>query len=677
MATETSKAQLDFTELLRQPSALLEFSDGQKYTKNAELNFTEILTKLTSLIKFGESDENIRLSILAEIKVSGSVTLKYTNPISKIFANVKLNITPKSKAKIVYDSAVIRPSVVEVVENIEHTKFLTSLKFSESDISQKLSNDSQLKFELSKFIGFNFGMFAEVTPQIRNENSLKAEFAKFVTNSGLVFYNLFMDQRLIAIDSKMELVKFIGVINNLLAESQINLRNSVTENLEQANFIGRPILGISNPFSNLGLNSFESRAEFAQFIYASRLVTRVGSPIIEPPPPPIEPPKPIEKFVSNALLNFQCLMGLPNALLNFGEACQYSSGTNANTSIGIIYVFNKVKFFRVSDGVEIKLESFNVGIDTDSFCWSFSGTVPPAEMQKVNVFDEELIEVELQINELLVFRFLLETFDDSKEFNNGSVSISGKSKSVLLSDPYSDTISHKFESQMTSRQIAQYELLRAGQENSFALDWQLISDNGWLIPANTFSYIDKTIINNLTTIADAGGGFVTSHPNLRQISILPKYDVAPWNWTKDLPKITLSDKDIYSRNIKRKTLPPYTGIYVSGEKVGVTDFIRRAATSGAYQAPMHISNLITEHSVGRAKGIEILSNTGKIANISITTPLIERIAAPKLRSLILVNDNPTEWIGMVTGYGISGRIGSREELNISQQLELERHYLKG
>lgn len=352
-----------------------------------------------------------------------------------------------------------------------------------------------------------------------------------------------------------------------------------------------------------------------------------------------------------------------------------ADGQGSAYNSGVIFVTNSVSLVRSDDGREIKLLGFTVGIDTDSYAWSFSATVPLSELSKVDIANEVQIGVDFTCNGNL-WRFILDGCDDSIQFNESSLTIKGKSRAMLLAEPYADTRSFIYDTVMTSRQIADDELNRSGVPSGFTLDWQLAGVNGWNVPANSYSYTDKTPINSLKAIAESAGGFINAHMSNDIIHVLPTYPVPSWEWAAAEPLITLPQSLITSRSRGRVNKPDYNGVYMyCSNDNGISALIKRTGTAGGYQPSMITSDLMTDQDAAISRGKAVLSDTGDIGNIAISMPLHSGIGVLKPSTLIGVDDGE-QWHGMVKGTTITGSLSSNRALVIEQNIDVERHFDK-
>lgn len=342
---------------------------------------------------------------------------------------------------------------------------------------------------------------------------------------------------------------------------------------------------------------------------------------------------------------------------------------------GVIFVTNSVALTRTDDGREIKLLGFSVGIDSNSYTWSFSATVPLSELSKVDTAHEQQIGVDFVCNGNL-WRFILDGCDDSASFGESSLTIKGKSRAMLLATPYSQQRGFKYDTAMSARQIAEDELNRGGAPSGFTLDWQLAGVNGWDIPANAYSYSNKTPINSLQWIAEAAGGFINAHMSDDIIHVLANYPIPSWEWSDQTPLLTLPMSLITSRSRGRVNKPIYNGVTLYGENDGgIGALVKRTGTSGGYQPPMVTSDLMTDTAAAISRGKMILSDTGDIGNIGISMPLHSDFGVLKPSTLIGINDGES-WIGMVRGTTITGRLSSNRALEIDQSIDVERHFDK-
>jgi hypothetical protein len=384
-----------------------------------------------------------------------------------------------------------------------------------------------------------------------------------------------------------------------------------------------------------------------------------------------------QPYVANADLHFVCKCLFPDALhvnLHFGPfAC--SELASAIPIRKVYFIVNTLTLTRVSDGAPIGVLSASVGTDSGSWCWSFSASIPYSDLEKVEPSIAGAVEVELTINGLQ-WRFLVEEFDQNRQFGKTDVSIRGRSVTALLEAPYATTRSYSQDLATTSRQLADAELLRPGLPTDFTLDWQLIDALGWPMPANTWSYADQTPVQVLQAIAQGAGGFVNSHPKNRQLLILPEYPAPYWDWQAATVAKVLPHSIVKSQSLRWLEKPGFNGVYVSGENTGVLALVKRTGTAGDVQAPMFINPMISHLSAARNKGLSILSAGGAQAEISLQIAMESSLGLLTPGMLIEVTNgglgSAAPWRGLVRSTSLSASWS--QGLTVTQGITLERHY---
>lgn len=381
--------------------------------------------------------------------------------------------------------------------------------------------------------------------------------------------------------------------------------------------------------------------------------------------PELLPPEP-DPYQPTTNLDFVCESGRVSALsinLNFshGLSCPVVQRRS-------YVIMNDVLLTRVSDGAPIEIKSVQVGTDKDSWCWSFSATIAYYELSKVDPSASGPVEVELTINGQ-TWRLMVESYTQKEQFAQSDFSIRGRSTTALLADPYSATRSYTHNDASVARQLADNELERGSAPSGFTIDWQLIDDLGWSVPAKTLNYDNLSPLQAVQKIAAGGGGYVQSHPNQPVLLVLPEYPAPSWDWATATPAKTINADLIKSVSLDWSQKPDYNGVYVSGVVSGVTAFVRRTGTDGALQAPMSVDRMTCDYQAARQKGISILSAAGKQATVSIDVPMHNSIGLALPSMLIDVGG---QYRAMVRSVSISAT--KQNGLTVTQTIGMERHY---
>ena len=636
-----------------------------KHIPYSTLNFTQEFTEQDATLEFDIDSSDLPVvtpdvsGVVSATVIAGAVALgEYSLPIVSGTVNAFYDVGLSVLASSYYDANVFRGLIADTSSDMQDAKLQgidEGLLFESND---KLNVNVDTNWQQSKIIGNNNQAQFEVNRKLITDSKLPFDTAKRVTTGSkqLAEYQTFIANKL---RLKNETTKRITHSQWFGYEAMLKRQTERQSKVEYSELIGKS-KSTSSDYARLSSRSFEQLIEFAKL------------------PPwyyraPINPDVPI--YEPSALLDFTCKWFEPDATLNFGFLCQQEQQPEPIPSKGVIFVTNSVSLVRSDDGREIKLLGFSVGIDSNSYTWSFNATVPLSELSKVDTAHEQRIGVDFTCNGNL-WRFILDDCSDSVSFGESSLTIKGKSRAMLLAHPYATQRGFKFDTAMSARQIADAELNRNGVASGFTLDWQLAGVNGWNVPANTYSYTGKTPINSLQWIAEAAGGFINADMSADILHVLAHYPVPSWEWAAQPPSINLPMSLITSRSRGRVNKPTYNGVTIYGENDnGIGALIKRTGTSGGYQPPMVTSDLMTDTAAAISRGKMILSDTGDIGNIGISMPLVADIGVLKPSTLIGVNDGE-QWIGMVRGTTITGRLSSNRALEIDQSIDVERHFDK-
>ena len=653
------------------PSTLIDFDDIWQATTNLEFDKSTIASNDVNLsitatvivsasgsVSIADSDPSIAISGIITPIATGGITSNEAVIGIAINAVYELNAIASGTAS--YDSNVDRLAQCNISGDFQHSKITGIDKQGKFESNKLLTEELSADWQQSRLVGAENHVTFESNEQLQTSSKQVFEQSKLIgTDSQQLFESqIFIDHKRTVSNEDARLIgksEWFGF--EAMAKRQIERQLKT----ESARLIGYSKLYSSRSASVLA-KDYGLPKEFARLMYSSRSERFIFDPDIPLPP---------EKL---ALLDFVCKWIAPDTWLKFGATCQQEQ-TEPTSPKGVIFVTNSVSLVRSDDGREIKMLGFSVGIDSNSYAWSFSANVPLSELSKVDTARDQSIGVEFTCNGNL-WRFILDGCDDSVSFNESSLTIKGKSRAMLLAHPYSAHRGFKFATAMSARQIAEAELNRNGVPSGFTLDWQLAGVNGWNIPANTYSYTGRTPINSLQWIAEAAGGFINADMSADILHVLAHYPIPSWEWAAQTPSINLTQSLITSRSRGRVNKPAYNGVTIYGENDnGVGALIKRTGTSGGYQPPMVTSDLMTDTAAAISRGKMILSDTGDIGNIGISMPLVADIGVLKPSTLIGVNDGE-QWVGMVRGTTITGRLSSNRALEIDQSIDVERHFDK-
>ena len=611
------------------------------------------------------------------VGVSGSVVV--TEYVSEISINAIAQIKPIARAVISYDSNVFRGAQLDISSKLEYSKLQGIDKQGQFESNNTLKHDVSADWQQSKLLSTDNQAQFEANIKLNTSEQVLTEQSRLVgTKSG----------------HDSEYSELIGRSKSLLNEQskligqgqwysfEAMLKRQTERKIEgEYSYLDAIMRQTSSDYNRLVGYQYRNLIEtaklpswFTDYVPPRLWQTVILKQQLTAPTLPLDIVlcRPKSQSPRTKLSIAQSVIDVYGYLV---LTAKEDDGTNPQPQTGVIFVTNSVSLTRSDDGREIKLLGFSVGIDSNSYAWSFSATVPLSELSKVDTAREPRIGVDFTCNGNL-WRFILDDCSDSVSFGESSLTIKGKSRAMLLAHPYAQQRGFKFDTGMSARQIADAELNRNGVPSGFTLDWQLAGVNGWNVPANTYSYTGKTPINSLQWIAEAAGGFINADMSADILHVLAHYPIPSWEWAAQTPSINLPMSLITSRSRGRTNKPAYNGVTVYGENDnGIGALIKRTGTSGGYQPPMVTSDLMTDTAAAISRGKMILSDTGDIGNIGISMPLIADIGVLKPSTLIGVNDGES-WVGMVRGTTITGRLSSNRALEIDQSIDVERHFDK-
>ena len=618
-------------------------------------------------------------AIDAVIDVGASIELAVTEFVVGIGIDAVLPINPQAEIVATYDSNVFRGAQLDVSSKIEYSKLQGVDRQGQFEDNKKLTHNVSVDCQQAKLIGVDGQAQFEANIKLNTSEQILTESAKRVSVSSA---------------HKNEYSELIGQSESLLNEQSKLVGQGQWYSFEAmlARQTERKVQGDYSYLDAIMRHNSSEYGKLAGRQYSLLIETaKLPSWFVGYEPYPLWQTVILRQQLAAPTLPIDVVLCKPKSqsprtILSIAQSvvdvygylaltAKKGDDTNPQPQTGVIFVTNSVSLTRTDDGREIKLLGFSVGIDSNSYAWSFSATVPLSELSKVDTAREQRIGVDFECNGNL-WRFILDSCEDSIQFGESSLTIKGKSRAMLLAHPYAAHRGFKFDTAMSARQIAEAELNRNGVPSGFTLDWQLAGVNGWQVPANTYSYSNRTPINSLQWIAEAAGGFINADMSADVLHVLAHYPIPSWEWAAQTPSINLTQSLITSRSRGRVNKPAYNGVTIYGENDnGIGALIKRTGTSGGYQPPMVTSDLMTDTAAAISRGKMILSDTGDIGNIGISMPLVADVGVLKPSTLIGVNDGE-QWVGMVRGTTITGRLSSNLALEIDQSIDVERHFDK-
>ncbi|TNX84868.1 hypothetical protein, partial [Acinetobacter radioresistens] len=354
----------------------------------------------------------------------------------------------------------------------------------------------------------------------------------------------------------------------------------------------------------------------------------------------------LPEYIGNTDLNFNCLCTGPdphNLTLNFGADDCIPALPNRNWW----HIVNELSVSRLDNGQNILVYDGSYSTDRSRWCWSYSLTVPASEIPKLEPVNGQPVILRVIVNGT-EHHMLLENRSRSRRFAETTYTLNGRSQSALLDAPYSPTRSFTQENERTARQLCQAELDRVN--SSTTLQWELIDELSWIVPAGSLSYSNMTPIAVIKMIAESAGGFVYSEKGSDTITIKPKYKKTFWD------SITVEEYDrlipeslVTEQSNNYEPYPDYNGITLTNDRSGLSGQIKRTGTAGDTLLETANSPLFTVESMG-SFGKAALAKSGLVETHHLLMPISSDVSECAPGDLVAFN---AEWWGIIDGVNVS------------------------
>lgn len=284
----------------------------------------------------------------------------------------------------------------------------------------------------------------------------------------------------------------------------------------------------------------------------------------------------------------------------------------------VYMVLNSVSLRRVDGNIHIPAISMNLSLDVDSWAWSFSASLPPsAESLVQRTGAGAPVELEATVNGV-AYRLLAESMSRDRTFGQSGLRIGGRGIVAALADPYTPIMNFGNANSRTAQQLAADVLTTNGVPMDWELDWQI---ENWNVPGGVWTH-RGSYITALQNIVQAVGGYIQPVPAEKKVRALLRYPVLPRDWADITPDFELPASVTTREGIEWVDKARYNRAFVSGVNAGVQGIITLAGTGGSLSAPPVTDSLITSGVAARQRGLAILADTGRSANVSLRIPVL-------------------------------------------------------
>ena len=315
---------------------------------------------------------------------------------------------------------------------------------------------------------------------------------------------------------------------------------------------------------------------------------------------------------------------------------------------------------RVSDDAVIVLNSVNLSYSRSQ--WTPS----------VNLVFSSRIDSERAIGELLKiaingydFYVIAEQPSHSRAFGSTSYACAGRGRLAELATPYY-RMANYVNTQSRSFMGLMADVLKF---SGWTLESKIVD---YPVPANGFSYAEKTPAEAIQLMAQSIGAMLDIDAESKKIRVLPQWPVLPWAIESAEPTITLHESVILEYSERTIVKPEANAVFVRGEQQGIAAKVKRQGTAGEKFAPDVVDMLITDNQAARMRATCELANCGDKIQTSIRTKLLNDLPPIMPGMLVGVRQGDILFKSLCDTLSISATVSSDGKVSVNQSVTLLR-----
>ena len=325
-------------------------------------------------------------------------------------------------------------------------------------------------------------------------------------------------------------------------------------------------------------------------------------------------------------------------------------------------VLHEIEIVRLPDRAVLPVRSLTLHSAWDEWSWSVSLQLLSPALELLRPIVYEAVTIEVTVNGYS-WQFRLDQVSGSAQFAQISGQTQGRGRAALLGPEVALPVNGYETAAKTARQLAEQELTGTNWQLAWPEDFP-----DWLVPEETFSYIQKTPIEVISQIVATAGGRILADATLDWIQIAPRYPVPVWEWWETEPDLILPRAILTTLGWKPRLGQPWDAVYL-GDGASVLAKVKRTGLPGASppDSPT-IEPLLCHLDACRARGMAILSDAAAGVDFALTLPLSSAGGISPLRSvgeLVRFEDGGTFWIGLITAVSVQVGFGT-----VAQTLEV-------
>jgi hypothetical protein len=395
-----------------------------------------------------------------------------------------------------------------------------------------------------------------------------------------------------------------------------------------------------------------------------------ASSVVQPPPPPPElcydpatlgQAEFLEPWANSGRLVFVCFRAEPGpAATLYILPSRYYMAVHSLTC------------HRLPGMEPVPISGVTLDAAQGSFGWTFSAPAMSGVYEQLASTSEAPTQVLIQLDGMS-FVFALDEPEGDDAWLKRSVSISGRSVTSSLAQPYARETARLNTAAATAQQLA----LQALEFTGVGLDWGLTD---WLVPAGGWSHLG-TPLAAVQTIVEAAGGYLLSHRSAPTLLARHPYpDLpgggigAPWYWSNPAiaADVELAPDAVMVTNRRRVWGPNINGVWISGTTAnGIQALYRRDGTAGDRLGKPVTDALIVAEQVARQRGRAVVGAANLKELVTLELPVYTGPNQPGIIDVgaLLQINSAVPWRGRVRSVSVSAPFGQA----VRQRLQVERH----
>ena len=336
---------------------------------------------------------------------------------------------------------------------------------------------------------------------------------------------------------------------------------------------------------------------------------------------------------------------------------------------------NLVNVTEAVSNTPLLAKNIQLAFDKASFSWSLTMDIEGrASMNLIRPDESGIKQVRIIVNGH-TWVFLVEKYRRNFKFAEETYSITGSSRTQLLTAPYARPRSGVNALDITAKQMMETLVMNTG----FTIDWSTTQPEDvpdWVIPAGALSYKDQTPMQLIARFSQAIGAITSPGMDTDTITILPQYLVPVWEWSPLVAHKILPSALITNLGGEYVPNPTWNSCYVSGVNYGCGVLVRRNGTAGEVPTEDIFDDLMTDPTANQYRGKTEICKGGNQELVTIQLPLFSA-SNPDAPGLVTpgmlcdVREVDANWIGLCLSTQIScSGVGASA---VTQTLKLERH----